>query len=134
MTLARTLLQLSSVVFAIVGIGYLGAPGTRLSIVGISSDATTDFLLRHRGRHDAGCRWKLSAYSSDPRREPTRARAAMWLLSDRHGWMGQRKSRSAARAMLMSPAASAVRIAATDVSGYGATFHETRKTCHWPPW
>jgi hypothetical protein len=26
-TLARTLLQLSSIVFAVVGIGYLGAPG-----------------------------------------------------------------------------------------------------------
>jgi len=52
-------------------------------------------------------------------------RAAHWWLRCRYGWIGQRKSKSAARLMPMSPAASAAEIAAADVSGYWATFHET---------
>ena len=47
--LQRTLLLLSTAVFALTGFGYLVAPALMLSIVGIDSGATTDFLLRTEG-------------------------------------------------------------------------------------
>jgi hypothetical protein len=48
-TLARVLLLVSVSAFAIVGAGYLAAPGAMLSIVGIPSDPTSDFLMRTEG-------------------------------------------------------------------------------------
>jgi len=44
--LVNGLLLLSVLVFALTGIAYLVAPGAALSIVGIESAATSDFLLR----------------------------------------------------------------------------------------
>ena len=46
MRLVNGLLLLSVLVFALTGIAYLVAPGAALSIVGIESAATSDFLLR----------------------------------------------------------------------------------------
>lgn len=45
----KRLIALSSVIFAIVGIGYLVAPGAMLGVVGIGSAATTEFLMRTEG-------------------------------------------------------------------------------------
>jgi hypothetical protein len=47
--LARGLLLLSCAVFGVTGLGYLVAPGMMLSVVGIQSTATNDFLLRTEG-------------------------------------------------------------------------------------
>lgn len=49
MSLGRALVGVSIVVFAIIGLGYLFAPGTMLSVVGISSTATVEFLMRTEG-------------------------------------------------------------------------------------
>jgi hypothetical protein len=46
---ATGLLLLSAAVFAVTGLAYLAAPGLPLSVVGIESTATTDFLLRTVG-------------------------------------------------------------------------------------
>jgi hypothetical protein len=46
---ARVLLLISVVAFAVTGVGYLVVPGTMLSVVGITSVATTDFLIRTEG-------------------------------------------------------------------------------------
>ncbi len=83
MTLARTLLQLSSVVFAVVGIGYLAVPGAMLSIVGIRSDATTDFLLRTEGvamLAAAGIIWASTHLSAAPKRLVLVSLAGYYLL------------------------------------------------------
>jgi hypothetical protein len=47
--LANVLLGVSAVVFALIGIGYLVAPGFMLGIAGMESGATSDFLLRTEG-------------------------------------------------------------------------------------
>jgi len=47
--LAKGLVILSSVAFAVTGLGYLVAPGTMLTVVGIESAATSDFLIRTEG-------------------------------------------------------------------------------------
>ena len=49
MRLATILVRASAVIFAAVGLGYLFVPGTMLSIVGIGSAPTTDFLMRTEG-------------------------------------------------------------------------------------
>ena len=49
MRLPVALVVLSSVVFAATGLAYLVAPGLALSIVGVGSAATSDFLLRTEG-------------------------------------------------------------------------------------
>ena len=49
MRLARALLTLSAVAFAITAIGYIVVPGTMLSVVGVASTATSDFLIRTEG-------------------------------------------------------------------------------------
>jgi hypothetical protein len=49
MRLASLLLRLSSIVFAVTGLAYLLVPGLALSVVGITSAATGDFLLRTEG-------------------------------------------------------------------------------------
>ena len=49
MKLARSLLVLSAVVFAVTAIGYLVVPGVMLSVVGVASNDTADFLLRTEG-------------------------------------------------------------------------------------
>jgi hypothetical protein len=49
MTLARALLLFSVASFAVVGLAYLLVPGTMLSVVGIPSSATSDFLMRTEG-------------------------------------------------------------------------------------
>jgi hypothetical protein len=82
-TLARTLLQLSSVVFAGVGIGYLGAPGAMLSIVGIPSNATSDFLLRTEGvamLAAAGIIWASTQLRAGPNRLVLVSVAGYYLL------------------------------------------------------
>jgi hypothetical protein len=47
--LAKCLLVLSAALFAVTGLGYLVAPSAMLSVVGIPSSATSDFLLRTEG-------------------------------------------------------------------------------------
>ena len=49
MRLAKGLVTLSAIAFAVTGLGYLVAPGTILSVVGIESAATSDFLIRTEG-------------------------------------------------------------------------------------
>ena len=49
MKLARSLLLLSALVFAVTAIGYLVVPGVLLSVVGVASNGTSDFLLRTEG-------------------------------------------------------------------------------------
>ena len=49
MKLARSLLLLSAVVFAVTAIGYLVVPGVMLSVVGVASTGTSDFLIRTEG-------------------------------------------------------------------------------------
>ena len=49
MRLAFRLLRLSSVVFAVTGLAYLLVPGLALSVVGVPSAQTSDFLLRTEG-------------------------------------------------------------------------------------
>jgi len=49
MRLSAGLVLLSSVGFALTGLGYLAVPGFMLSIVGVPSVATSDFLLRTEG-------------------------------------------------------------------------------------
>jgi hypothetical protein len=49
MSIARALIGASALIFAGIGLAYLVAPGSMLSIVGISSNPTTDFLMRTEG-------------------------------------------------------------------------------------
>ena len=49
MQLARALLVVSAVVFAITGPAYVFVPELAFAVVGIESGATTDFLLRTEG-------------------------------------------------------------------------------------
>ena len=49
MKLARSLLLLSAVVFAVTAIGYLVVPGVMLSVVVVASNGTADFLIRTEG-------------------------------------------------------------------------------------
>jgi len=49
MRLQSGLVLLSSVLFAVTGLGYVIAPGMMLSVVGVASAATSDFLLRTEG-------------------------------------------------------------------------------------
>jgi len=49
MRLASLLLRLSSVVFTVTGLAYLLVPGLALSVVGVPSAQTSDFLLRTEG-------------------------------------------------------------------------------------
>ncbi len=49
MTLGRALIGGSMVVFAATGLAYLLVPGAMLSVVGIESTATTEFLIRTEG-------------------------------------------------------------------------------------
>src|SRR5207245_9165385 len=50
-----------------------------------------------------------------------------------YGWIGQRKSASAFRAIVISPAAAAARTAPAEVSGRWDTFQVTANTFHAPP-
>jgi hypothetical protein len=47
--MARVLLLLSAILFGVTGFGYLVVPGVMLSVVGIDSGITTDFLIRTEG-------------------------------------------------------------------------------------
>ena len=47
--LPSALMLVSTVAFAVTGLAYLVAPGLALSVVGVSSAATSDFLLRTEG-------------------------------------------------------------------------------------
>lgn len=49
MKLARLLVLISTAAFVVTGLAYLLVPGVTLSIVGIESAATTDFLIRTEG-------------------------------------------------------------------------------------
>ncbi len=49
MRLARGLLLLSAVLFAVTGLGYLVVPGLMLAVVGVESTSTSDFLIRTEG-------------------------------------------------------------------------------------
>jgi hypothetical protein len=49
MKLARSLIFLSAVVFAVTAIGYLVVPGVMLAVVGVASTGTADFLIRTEG-------------------------------------------------------------------------------------
>jgi len=78
MRLASLLLRLSSVVFAVTGLAYLFVPGLALSVVGIPSAQTSDFLLRTEGVAllcGAGVLWA----ASDAR--PTGMRLALVSLA-----------------------------------------------------
>jgi hypothetical protein len=46
---ARALVLISGALFGLIGVGYLVAPGFMLSIVGIPSAPTVDFLMRTEG-------------------------------------------------------------------------------------
>jgi hypothetical protein len=70
-TLSTLLLVLSTVVFAVTGLGYLVAPGLMLAVVGIESGATADFLLRTEGVAllcGAGLLWAARGSATTPRR------------------------------------------------------------------
>jgi hypothetical protein len=47
--MTRALLLISAIAFFVTGLGYLLIPGTMLSVVGIASAATSDFLIRTEG-------------------------------------------------------------------------------------
>lgn len=49
MRIARSLVLVSAALFGAIGVGYLLAPGLMLSIVGIPSAPTEDFLMRTEG-------------------------------------------------------------------------------------
>jgi hypothetical protein len=49
MRFAKALISVSAVIFASVGLAYFIAPGPMLSIVGIPSNPTNDFLMRTEG-------------------------------------------------------------------------------------
>jgi putative effector of murein hydrolase len=49
MRFSRALISASAVIFAGIGLAYFIAPGPMLSIVGIPSNSTNDFLMRTEG-------------------------------------------------------------------------------------
>jgi hypothetical protein len=68
MRLARSLLSLSAIVFAVTAVGYLVLPGVMLSVVGVASNGTTDFLIRTEGvALLAGAVFLWAARSGPPR-------------------------------------------------------------------
>ena len=84
MRLARALLLISVAVFAVTGIAYLVAPGQMLSIVGIPSTPTSDFLLRKIGVAllcGAGFLWAIRAGRPEQLRVVLIALGAYYFLS-----------------------------------------------------
>jgi hypothetical protein len=70
MHLGRTLVALSIVVFVMTGLGYILGPGAMLSVVGIESTATTEFLIRTEGVALLAAAGFLSAtIDASPRRQ-----------------------------------------------------------------
>ncbi len=68
MKLALSLLLLSAVVFAVTALGYLVVPGVMLSVVGVASSGTADFLIRTEGvALLAGAVFLWAARSGPPR-------------------------------------------------------------------
>ena len=49
MRLSTGLIRVSTVLFAVIGLGYLVAPSAMPSIVGIDAEPTADFLMRTEG-------------------------------------------------------------------------------------
>lgn len=83
MRLATGLVRASAVIFAGVGLGYLLVPATMLSIVGIGSAATTDFLMRTEGvalLTGAGFLWAIRDGRPDQLRLALAALAGYYLV------------------------------------------------------
>jgi nitrogen fixation-related uncharacterized protein len=63
-TLSTALIRVSTILFAVIGLGYLVAPSAMLSIVGIDAEPTSDFLMRTEGvalLTGAGFLWAVRA-------------------------------------------------------------------------
>jgi nitrogen fixation-related uncharacterized protein len=70
-TLSTALIRVSTILFAVIGLGYLVAPSAMLSIVGIDAEPTSDFLMRTEGvalLTGAGFLWAVRAGTSRQRR------------------------------------------------------------------
>ena len=62
MGLTKALLWISVAAFTLTGLGYLLAPVTMLSVVGVASEPTTEFLIRTEGvalLFGAACVWTV---------------------------------------------------------------------------
>jgi hypothetical protein len=69
-TLSTSLIRVSAILFAAIGLGYLVAPSAMLSIVGIDADPTANFLMRTEGvalLTGAGFLWAVRAGTSRQR-------------------------------------------------------------------
>jgi hypothetical protein len=69
-TLSTSLVRVSAILFAVIGLGYLVAPSAMLSIVGIDAEPTANFLMRTEGvalLTGAGFLWAVRAGTSRQR-------------------------------------------------------------------
>ena len=83
MTLSTGLIRASAVIFAVIGLGYLVVPSAMLSIVGISTVPTTDFLMRTEGvalLTGAGFLWAVREGTGDQRRVALASLAAYYVV------------------------------------------------------
>jgi hypothetical protein len=83
MTLSTALIRVSAVLFAVIGLGYLVAPSTMLSIVGITAAPTTEFLMRTEGvalLTGAGFLWAVRDGSSSQRQIALSSLAAYYIV------------------------------------------------------
>jgi hypothetical protein len=83
MTLSTGLIRVSAVIFAVIGLGYLVAPSTMLSIVGISAVPTTDFLMRTEGvalLTGAGFLWAVREGTGGQRRVALASLAVYYVV------------------------------------------------------
>ena len=83
MRLATGLIRASALIFAAVGLGYLLLPAAMLSIVGIGSSATAEFLMRTEGvalLTGAGCLWAVRDGRPDQLRLAIAALAGYYIV------------------------------------------------------
>jgi hypothetical protein len=83
LTLSTVLIRVSAVIFALIGLGYLGAPSAMLSIVGIGAAPSTDFLMRTEGvalLTAAGLLWAVGTGTSPQRRIALASLAAYYIV------------------------------------------------------
>jgi len=83
-SMARNLVRLSTAIFIVIGVGYLLVPGAMLSVVGIPSTPTADFLLRTLGVAFVSFAWLLWGVRNAPPallRNALTALAAYYFLS-----------------------------------------------------
>jgi hypothetical protein len=82
-TLSTGLIRVSAVLFAVIGLGYLVAPSTMLSIVGIDAEPTANFLMRTEGvalLTGAGFLWAVRAGTSRQRQVALVSLAAYYVV------------------------------------------------------